>query len=317
VTLIDRPVGLRFIGDTGLANMTRVCGWLSHGLLEHTPHGSYNTIRTGDAGIVNVHAVGRGEVDVAVVTPSAVATLGFRGAGPFAAQAYPHLRAIGELPHRDSLLFALRAELGVASFAELRSHRPALRLATTIDQPGAAFAGYAVARLLEAAGLSRDTLRRWGGELLIRHAPNACLAALAEGEADAVLHEAVMMPWWSDLAANHRLTYLSFEPDVLRFAQEDLACPPATLPTGYLPGLDSGVETVDFRGFLVVVREDLPDDVAYALSWTLGETCGPFIAMNYGHIQARHSPISYPVERRALAHTPIPLHRGAARYYSE
>ncbi|HEV7753507.1 MAG TPA: hypothetical protein VGO71_18290, partial [Baekduia sp.] len=87
--MFERPVGLRFIGDWGGANLTRVCGWLAHELHERTPGDTYSVLRTGDAGVGNLHALGRGEVDVAVVTPSAAATLAVRGTGPFAGSGYP------------------------------------------------------------------------------------------------------------------------------------------------------------------------------------------------------------------------------------
>jgi TRAP-type uncharacterized transport system substrate-binding protein len=314
---LDRPVGLRFIGDTGLANLSRICGWLAHGLNDRTPGGAYSTIRTGDAGVGNLHALGRGEVDVAVVTPSAAAALAVRGVGPFAAQGYPHLRAIGEVPHPDRLVFAVGADLGISSFAELRERRTPLRLATALDAPGGMFAGYAAERVLAAAGLSPETLREWGGEVIAHDAPFVCLAAVAEGRADAVLHEAVMMPWWSDAAEQRALTYLPFEPEVLRAVEAELSCPPVEMPSGSLPGLDEPLQTIEFRGFLVVAREDLASDVAYLLSHILGETSGPFVAMNYGHIPVEQSPISYPIQRAALAQTPIALHPGSARYYEQ
>lgn len=312
---IDRPIGLRFVGDWGGANLTRVCGWLAHELHDRSGGIAHSTIRTGDAGVGNLRALGRGEVDVAVVTPSAVGTLAVRGEGPFAGEAYPHLRALGELPHPDRLLFALRADLGVSSFAELRQAHPPLRLATALDTPGGSFAGYAVERLLAAAGVAPETLREWGGEVIAHDLPPACIAELAEGGADAVLHEAVMMSWWQDVAERRELTYLPFEPDVLAVAERELACPPTQLPKGFLPGLDRPVETVEFRGYLVLVREEMARDLAHLLTWVLAETATRFVAMNYSHLPAERSPIDYPIEREGLADTPIALHPGAADYY--
>jgi TRAP-type uncharacterized transport system substrate-binding protein len=313
---LDYPIGLRFVGDSGLAHLTRICGWLAHELSERSEGDAFSTIRTGDAGVGNLRALGRREVDVAVVTPSAIAALALRGTGPFAGEAQPGLRAIGELPHRDKLLFAASADLGVTSVADVRERQLPLRLATSIDAPGSPFAGYAIERVLTAAGLAPETLREWGGEVIASDMPFACTAAVADGRADAVLQEAIMMPWWQALAERRPLSFLPFEPDVLAAVDEELACPPGEIPAGYLPGMDEPVATVDFRGYLVVVREDMPDDVASLLAWIMSETSAFFVGINYGHLPANRSPVASPVERNDLMRTPIPLHPGAADCYS-
>jgi TRAP-type uncharacterized transport system substrate-binding protein len=312
--MFERPVGLRFIGDWGGANLTRVCGWLAHELHERTPGDTYSVLRTGDAGVGNLHALGRGEVDVAVVTPSAAATLAVRGTGPFAGSGYPFLRALGELPHPDRLLFAARAELGLTSIADLVEKRPALRLATALDGPGGSFAGYAAQRVLTLAGLPPAALEEWGGEIVPRDLPFECVAELDAG-ADAVFHEAVMTPWWRSAAERHALSFLSFAPDVLAAAAKELACPPITMPAGALHGMDAPVETVEFCGYLIVVRAELADDVAELLTAIIVETADRFVGMNYAHIPSDRSPIAHPITVDGLVDTPIALHPGAAAYY--
>lgn len=312
---LERPAGISLCGDWGGANLTRVCGWLAHELHERAAGSTPSTIRTGDAGAGNLHAVGHGEVDLAVVTPSAVATLAQRGAGPFADGGYPQLRALAELPHPDRLLFAIRAEFEVGSFAELRERQPGLRLATSLDVPDASFAGYAAQRLLEASGLGPDAIREWGGEVIVHNTPFECVAEVQSGAADAVFHEAVMTPWWHGLAAEVPLRFLSFEDDVLELAATDLACEEAVLPAGFMTGMDDPVRTPDFRGYLVVVREEMAPDLASLLTYVLAETWPFFVKMNYSHIPAERSPIHYPLETEAMRQTPIPLHPGALAYY--
>ncbi|MBS1675841.1 MAG: hypothetical protein JST08_00505 [Actinobacteria bacterium] len=313
---IERPVSLRFVGDWGGANLTRVCGWLAHELHERSGGGVHSWIRTGDAGIANLEALGRAEVDVAVVTPSAIAALATRGLGPFAGRSYPFLRAIGELPHPDRLLLAIRRDLGVESVEDLRERQLPLRLATS-TAAGGSFAGYAAEWLLDAAGIPLAAIREWGGEVIDHDAPFACIAELEAGNADAVLHEAVMTPWWQTVAAKVPLSFISFAPELLARAEAELCCPPDTIPAGYMPGMEADVETVEFRGYLVVAREEMASDVAGLLAWILAETAEQFIAMNYRHIPADRAPIHYPVTREGLSHTPIPLHPGAADYYRE
>jgi hypothetical protein len=40
----------------------------------------------------------------------------------------------------------------------------------------------------------------WGGELIVHEHPNECVDAVRSVAADAVIHEAIMTPWWQDVA---------------------------------------------------------------------------------------------------------------------
>ena len=56
-----------------------------------------------------------GEVDVAVSTPAGFARMALDGRGLFADEPLPTLRAIGSIPHRDAMLVAIPAHLGIKS----------------------------------------------------------------------------------------------------------------------------------------------------------------------------------------------------------
>ena len=64
----------------------------------------------------------------------------------------------------------------------------------------------------------------------------------------------------------------------------------------------------------MLTRSDLPDDVAYAIAWVLGET-REVIERQYRHLPPEKSPITYPLDPVAMGRTPVPLHPGAAEYY--
>ena len=312
---LDRPVSLRFMGDWGAINLTRICGWLAQEVWDHTPGDTRSLIYTGRGNVDNLRAVAQGEVDVAVVTPSTFAEMALRGRGLFEGEAYPYLRALGEVPHVDRLLFAVRQDLGVASLAEIRERRIPLRLAISPND-GVSFPGYAAHRVLAGSGMAPEKLEEWGGTILEHERPFECLDDLEEGRADAVFHEAIMTPNWRDLAEKHDLVYLSPEPEVLDALERELGWRRARVEQGYLRGLNSSVDTLDFSGYLVVVREDMPDDVAFFLAWILGETSSGFEAQ-YRHLPADRSPLSYPINREKLSRTAIPLHQAAAAYYGQ
>ena len=312
---LNRPVSLRFMGDWGGINLTRICGWLAQEVWDHSPGDTRSLISTGRGAADNLRAVGRGEVDVAVATPSTFANMAMWGEGLFDGEAYPYLRALGEVPHVDRMLFAVRSDLGISSLAELRERQMPVRLAISPND-GVNFCGYAAHRILTASGLAPEKLRDWGGTILEHERPFECLDDLDEGLADAVLHEAIMTPNWRDLSNENDLTYLSVEPEVLDAVERELGWRRAVVEQGYLRGIEADIETLDFSGYLVTVREDMPDDVAYLLAWILGETAYK-LESQYHHLPADRSPVAYPIDREKLANTAIPLHRAAANYYRQ
>ncbi|MGH7899483.1 MAG: TAXI family TRAP transporter solute-binding subunit [Candidatus Binatia bacterium] len=310
---IERSITLHFQGDWGQANLHRVCGWLSQEMGDRTgPHSRF-AIWNGRGGIDAVHAVGRGAVDVGLTTPAAFAAMALDGRGPYGGEAYPHLRAIGIVPQYDRLVLAVAADSGIRSFDDLRRKRPPLRMATSPDD-GVNHIGLAVQRIMALAGIPRHELESWGGRYLEAERPPDCIARMRSGEADAIFHEAIMAQWWQELADHRDLWFVPIEEGVLDSLERDLGWPRATLPAGYFRGLEAPLETLDFSDFLVVVRADMPDDVAELLTWCLIETRDALEAQ-YRHIPPERSPVSWPLESQVMARAPIPLHPAAERWY--
>jgi uncharacterized protein len=304
---IGRSLTLHLRGDWGGANLHRVCGWIAQELGARC--GPYTRIATWNSrGFADaVQAVGRGEVQVALATPAAFATAALDGRGVFAGEPFPELRALGVVPQRDRLVMGVRRSLGIASFAQLRADKPALRLATAVHD-GVNFVGLAAHELLARTGTD---IVGWGGQLLEDEQPFDTFAHVADGRADAVIHEAVMLPAWQEFG--RELRFLEVEPDVLRALESDYGWPPARVEAGHFPGAGA-FNTLDFSDFLVLTRQDLSEDVAYAIAWVLGET-REVLERQYRHIPSERSPVTYPLDPVAMGRTPVPLHPGAARYY--
>ncbi|MFJ6900685.1 TAXI family TRAP transporter solute-binding subunit [Streptomyces hokutonensis] len=305
---IDRSITLHLRGDWGGANLHRVCGWIAQELGDrsgpHTRIATWNSRGFIDA----VRAVGRGEVHVALTTPAAFAVAALDGRGPYAAEFHPGLRALGVVPQRDRLVFGLRKSLGITTFEQLRRAKPGLRLATSVHD-GVNHVGWAAHELLTRSGVD---VEGWGGGFLADERPFETLDHVAEGRADAIIHEAVMLPAWQEIGRD--LNFLGVEPDVLHSLHAELSWPDAVVPDDYFPGA-ARFRTLDFSDFLVLTREDLPEDLAYAIAWILGET-RHVIESQYRHLPPDRSPVTYPLDPVAMGTTPIPLHPGAARYYS-
>lgn len=304
---IDRSLTLHLRGDWGTANLHRICGWVAQELADRAGPGTriatWNSRGSADA----VRAVGHGEVDIALTTPAAFVTAALDGRGIYADEKFPQLRALGVLPQRDRLVVAVHRTLEITTFAQLREREPVLRLATSVND-GINHVGLAAHAILDRAGVD---VVGWGGRFLEDERPFESLDHVLTSRANAIAHEAVMLPHWQRFAPDYR--FLPVEDDVLTALESDYGWPAATVADGYFPGAGA-FRTLDFSDFLVVTSSDLDEDVAYAVAWVLGET-RHLLEAQYHHLPPERSPVTYPLDPPAMGRTPIPLHPGAARYY--
>ncbi|AJW99350.1 TAXI family TRAP transporter solute-binding subunit [Burkholderia gladioli pv. gladioli] len=310
---LDRPLNLQMKGDWGLANLHRACGWMSDFVVKHTAAGTRVAIWNGLGGKDNVESVAKGEVDLALATPASFVAAAMTGDYPFEGTPYPQLRALAVLPQRDAMVLGVASCLGVRTIEDLHALRPALTIAAPPDD-GITFMGMGAHRHLEALGLGRTTVESWGGRFLDIEDPGQCLAAVSRGDAQAVMHEAIMGPWWRDAVEKVGLRIVATPDDVLDGLQQRFGWRSRTLSAGYFETVDTSVNTLDFSDFLVVVSDQMPDDVAYLLTWGLVNTRAR-IEQQYRHIKPEWSPLTYPLEPSEMGRTPIPLHAGARRFY--
>lgn len=313
---IDRELSLEFVGDWGWANIHRVCGWLGAGLIERAAPGSrYAIWSTPYCAAETVRLIGDGKYDLAFSTPSQMLANATAGTGLFADKAYPDLMSLGTFPQKDSLILAIDAELGIRSFDDVRTKKPALHIATQPDD-GTSYMGFAVHRLLEEAGITREDILEWGGSFVEFDPPDQCAQAVRDGVANALFYEAVMTPYWRFLARDKALHFIPFEAEVLAGLKAKYGWTTNVLPKGSLNGLDFDYEAIDWSDWISIVRPDFPEDAAYVLAWVACNTT-EVIERQYRHLPPEFSPLSYPIVPKNVATTAIPLHPGAAHYYRE
>jgi uncharacterized protein len=312
---LDRPITLHMMGDWGIANLHRICGWIGAELWRRSPAGSKFATWAGRGGTDAIDAVLDGDVQTALFVPAGFARTIFEGRGICQRADVGRLRALGTLPQDDRMVFAIDAKFGISSFAELRAKRPALRLATAYDD-GVNMAGFAAHRLLEAENVSVATIESWGGKVALGEAPWDIVPLVTRGDADAVLFEAVMTPFWRDMCAARKMNFLPFEDAALSEVESKFAWRRADVSGDRFPGLTGPFRALDFSDFLLLCRDDFPDDVAYVIAALLCET-PELLEAQYRHIPPKDSPVTYPLEPRKIAATPIPLAKGAERYYRE
>lgn len=312
---LDRSVTMNWMGDWGRANLHRALGCLAFEFNKLSGPHSKVGIWTGRGALDNLQAVGRGEIDVALVVPQNFIAQSMEGRGMSKGEAFPHLRALGHVPQHDRMIMAVRSDLGITSFDDIRKKKPKLRITTGPDD-GVAYLGYAAQQIMEASGIPRAAFEAWGGRYIEFEEPRQCTNQVLAGNADAIIQEAVMTYYWTDLANKVDLTFIPIEPEARDKLKSDIGWESATLPKDYLRGMDREMEFMDFSHFVLTTTTDLPDDVAYALAWASIERFET-IQIGYQHIPPERSPISYPIDPRLACRTPIPLHPGAERYYRE
>ena len=164
---LDRPITLHMMGDWGIANLHRICGWISAELWRRSPPGSRFATWAGRGGADAIDAVLDGDVQIALFVPASFGRTIFEGRGISGRGDVGQLRALGTLPQDDGLVFAVDARFGVESFADLRAKRPAFTLSTAWDD-GVNMTGFAAHRILEASGVSAPTIEFLGRQAVIR-----------------------------------------------------------------------------------------------------------------------------------------------------
>jgi TRAP-type uncharacterized transport system substrate-binding protein len=296
---LSRPVTLAFRGDWGQANMHRICGWLAQEIGDRSPRGSEFAIWSGRGGSDQIEALREGRADIAVVTPAAAVPMLEPG----------DLCALGVIGQRDRLVVVADAALPVRTVADLTAVAGSVTVATSPDD-GANLIGLAAHKALRLAGVDTGRLSFFYDER-----PFPAIGAFADGDADVLIHEAIMTPHWQRVAAKRPVRYLPWGDDVLAaFAAE--AWPSATVEAGYLPGLTEDLLTLDFSDFVLLCSPALADDVAYLATWCMVKTRRA-LEVQYAHLPPDHSPVTYPLVPADMARTPVPLHPAAARAYAD
>lgn len=309
---IERPITLNFQGDWGEANMHRICGWLSQEIGDRSPAGSRFGIWNGRGGTDAFEAVLNGTVDIAIATPTAAAAALVSDRGPLHVADSDRLRALGTLPQRDRLVVAVDAALDVATIGDLATVAPDLRISTSPDD-GVNLVGLGAHELLRAEGVSPTKLTEEGATFSYHERPFPAIAEFARGETNVLIHEAIMMPAWQRIADVRPVKYLPISDQAAAsFAGWNWPC--AVVPMNYLPSLDHDLTTLEFSDFLLLCRDDLPDDVARLAAWCMIAT-REALEVQYRHIPGDRSPLNHPLVPASVRSTVIPLHSAAQDAY--
>lgn len=259
-----------------------------------------------------IKGVADGKYSLGWINPSAAVTLAVRGKGPFRKRL--PLRAIAVFPSYDVMAFAVHESTGITSLAQIKKDRIPLRLSTgptakriLMESPTM----FTVTAVMKAAGFTLADIRKWGGKIVSVSRPSHPdrRAAIQNGTVDAVFDEGIKS--WGQTAVNGGFRYLPIEGEVLKRLAA-MGYRTSVVPKSRFPGMPSDVPTVDFSGWPMIVRADMPDDVAYALCEAIEARKGLIPTDNFKPLN-----IAQLCANDEEAPFDIPVHPGAARFYRE
>jgi uncharacterized protein len=275
------------------------------------PKGSSVALVMSDPGIMCMEGpaiVGRGEADVCMTTPTWYGEAAYSGKWDF--DGPQNVKAIATFPHDDRLAFAVRAETGIRSLHDLREKKYPLRVAIPASRqlhPAGIIAEEALAQY----GITLRDLEAWGGAVLPRISLSGT-GPIVDPTFDAVFDEAIMTRRWYQLADEHNLRFLPLDEEVLAHF-ERRGIQRGTIAKGRLRGVDEDVPALDFTGWVLLARGDLPDEFTYLLTRVLDEQKDAIRGL-FGPQTGLTGPIDLAQSARELK---MPLHPGAATYYRE
>lgn len=266
----------------------------------------------GAHGFREIRAVAEGKLSLAWLNASVAATLAYRGKSPFR-KPLP-LRTIAVFPSYDVMGFAVHKSTGLTSLSQIKKERFPLKLST-----GRAFQNplkanttmFTVSAVMGAAGFTLADIRKWGGKIHSAPRPSdpGRQAVIENDAANAIFDEGIKS--WAQSALDHGFRFLSLEGAVLKRLVA-LGYRPTVMPKSRFQGLTEDVQTIDFSGWPMVVRADMPDDVAYALCQAIERRKELMPTDNYKPLD-----MAQLCANDEEAPYDVPLHPGAERFYRE
>lgn len=255
-------------------------------------------------------AVDQGKFDFGFANPSGVGRMAYLGRGGYKKKMA--LRAIGVFPSWDRLVFAVHKDTGIRAIEEIKEKRVPLQVSTRMEGSRLSTL-FIIDEVLKGYGFSLSDIEKWGGKIMRVTNPGSPERAhhIRSGQANAVFDEGLKS--WGALALDSNMRFLPIRPDVQRrIAQLGFTCAPVTQQS--YPQLDAPIMTVDFSGWPLLCRSDLPVDTAYEMATAI-DLCHPRITVD--HFDRRPMTMEEFCRGGDGGPLSIPLHPGAKKYYRE
>lgn len=275
------------------------------------------TPKFGLGSLENPKMIGRGEVDVGITNPPITAKLAMEGIGPYR-ESVGSLRAIARFPEPDYIFWLVDEKLGIASMEDIPRRKPKLTLVSgRICPTGPDTITWTIEEVMKRHGFTYKDIEAWGGKVLFPGQATIGVPIVKKREANAIFQEGVHHVMWEELVESYPMNCLGLSADVVEYMKSKYGFVENTIPRGRLKGVEKDLLTLDFGGWLLFCREDLPEELAYLLAKASMDN-RERIAAPYKdqppHIRSLEVPIT---GQHLSSKCVIPLHPGAERYYKE
>jgi TRAP-type uncharacterized transport system substrate-binding protein len=263
-------------------------------------------LRMSTGSPILAHAVARGELEMAMVNPSAMLTQAYRGTGLFS-EPLP-MRILAVYPSWDHFVYMTHPRTGITSLVQIKEKRYPLRLSIREDRTHST--NVLIEQTLAAYGFSLSDIESWGGSFQLNGPPGdkRRMKALEEGTIDAIFDEGLVQ--WFDRALAVGMQPITLEEPV--FSQlQTIGWRRIVIRADRYPHLKSDYECIDYSGWPLYTTASLPDEDAYKVVAAL---------------DARKEEIYWESSYTGTAQTgtdteatpmDVPLHPGAAKWYRE
>jgi hypothetical protein len=278
----------------------------------------------GDGGLLSlfgsdnpegIHDVVERRAAMALVNPSAMLTLAYRGMGPFSTP--QPVRAIAVMPSYDLFAFVVAADTGLTSLEDVRERRFPLRICLRGQRSHSIHS--VLDSVLAAAGFSVAELEGWGGSIHYEtgfDVPEksgfdspARLELAKNGTIDTIFDEAIVR--WLEPALRMGMRALPLGANTVRKLQE-IGFRRNVIEKAVYPLLETDIETIDFSGFAVFVHEDAPDELVTAICAGLDLRRARIPHEGHGPL-----PIEFMCRDTPDGPLDVPLHSAAERYWKQ
>jgi len=259
-----------------------------------------------------IAAVAAGKYSLAWVNPSVLLTMAYRGKGPFRRRL--PLRTVAVFPSYDVMGFAVHESTGITSLSQIKKDRFPLKLSTRIVTPNALRENstmFTVAAVMKSAGFTFADVRKWGGKIHLASRPSDPVRreSIEKGAVNAIFDEGIKS--WARTALENGFHFLPVEGAVLK-TMVAMGYRPTLMPKSRFHGMTEDAATIDFSGWPMIVRADMPDETAYAICEAIERRKEAIPTDNYKPLE-----MAQLCANDEEAPYDVPLHKGAERFYRE
>lgn len=268
-------------------------------------------LRMATGSPILAHAVARGELEAAIVNPSAMLTQAVRGKGLFR-EPLP-LCIVANYPSWDRFAYMVHPRTGIKSLADIKAKRMPLTISVREDTTHST--RNLTEQTLAVYGFSLSDVESWGGKLQLNGGPGdkRRMQAIADGTLDAIFDEGLVLWFEQALAAGFRP--LTLEPETFAKLGE-IGWRRVVMPKGRYKGLEADHACIDYSAWPLYARTDLPDDAAYKIVDAIHAREREIVWESFNP-WAPYQGIGTLGEETEATPRDVPLHPGAARWFRE